>query len=212
VIGSIPKSLEDLVSERRTALLVYDMQVGIVRQVEGADEIVMNVGILLKEARKARIPIFFTRHMSLPLELMGTFQLRQAMAWQRVERPDLIKPWFLRDSPQIEIVPELAPLPSEGVVDKITMAAFEGTYLPFALRDLGIDSFIIAGIAMEVGIEPTVRHATDLGFIPIVAADACGSGNQSVAQSCLELIRYAGDAIISDAKSICGLLSSMKSS
>jgi nicotinamidase-related amidase len=48
----------------------------------------------------------------------------------------------------------------------ITVSAFEGTPLDIALRDCGVTSFVIVGGAMEIGIEPTVRHGADLGYIP----------------------------------------------
>jgi nicotinamidase-related amidase len=44
-----------------------------------------------------------------------------------------------------------------------------------AMRDAKLEAFIIAGIALEVGIAPTVRHGADLNYIPIVVTDACGS-------------------------------------
>lgn len=69
---------------------------------------------------------------------------------------------------RVHLVPELNPLPSEAVFDKIAMSAFEGTPLNFALRDCGVDAFFIVGIAMEIGIEPTVRHGADLGYIPVI--------------------------------------------
>jgi hypothetical protein len=55
------------------------------------------------------------------------------------------------------------------------MSAFEGTPLDIAFRDCGIDAFAIVGIAMEIGIEPTVRHGSDLGYVPVLVVDACGS-------------------------------------
>src|SRR5262249_62281116 len=88
--------------------------------------------------RIAKVGVFFTRHMSLPKELMGAFQFRIAMAWQRVDDPEKVQPWFLRDTPGFAIVPELQPLPSEAIFDKLAMSAFEGTPLAFALRDCGI--------------------------------------------------------------------------
>jgi nicotinamidase-related amidase len=109
----------------------------------------------------------------------GVSQFRTAMAWQRVKSADEVKPWFLRDSPGFHLIPEMNPLPNEAIFDKITMSAFEGTPLNIALRDCGIDSFGIVGIAMEIGIEPTVRHGVDLGYIPVVVTDACGFGHRA---------------------------------
>lgn len=110
------------------------------------------------------------------------------------------KPGFLRDSPGFPIVPALTPLASEAVLDKITMSAFEGTPLNFALRDCCITALAIVGIALEVGIEPTVRHAADLGFIPVIISDACGSGDQRAAQRSLESLEFEGNALVTDAE------------
>jgi nicotinamidase-related amidase len=86
------------------------------------------------------------------------------------------------------------------------MSAFEGTPLDIVLRDCGVRAYLIAGVALEVGIEPTVRHSADLGYIPIVVRDACGAGNQDAAERALESIAFAGDAFIADTDEVCTLL------
>ena len=62
---------------------------------------------------------------------------------------------------------------SEAIFDKLTMSALEGTPLSIALRDCGITSMALVGVAMEIGIEPTARHAADLGYQVFVVAEAC---------------------------------------
>ena len=202
----IPRTLGEVCNPGRIALLVYDMQVGIVSQIKNGREITARVAQILEAARKAGIRVFFTRHMSLPRELMGIFQLRMAMAWQRINSIDQIKSPFLRDAPAFQLIPELAPLPSEAIFDKIAMSAFEGTPLNMALRDCGINAFIIAGIAMEIGIEPTVRHGADLGYIPVVVADACGAGDQDAAQRSIASLEFSGDALTTNVETICAQL------
>jgi biuret amidohydrolase len=133
-----------------------------------------------------------------------------AMAWQRVKTVAEVYPWFLRDSPGFPLVPELTPLPSEAIFDKITMSAFEGTPLDVTLRDCGINSFIIVGVAMEIGIEPTVRHSADLGYIPIVVTDACGSGDPEAAERSVATMKFTGDAILTDIEAIVATLSQLK--
>ena len=64
------------------------------------------------------------------------------------------------------------------------------------MRDAGISGLAIAGIAMEIGIEPTCRHAADLGFVPILIEDACGAGDVEAAKRSVEALRFAGDTII----------------
>ena len=203
---SIARTLEDVCDASRLALLIYDMQVGIVSQIAGGETIIAQVRRVLDAARRARLRIFFTRHMSLPPELMGAFQYRTAMAWQRIDDPRDVKPWFMRDSPGFAIVPELAPLPSEAIFDKITMSAFEGTPLDIALRDCGVGAVAIAGIAMEIGIEPTARHAADRAIIPVIVADACGFGNDQAAKRSLDALAFAGDALVTDVATFCRLI------
>jgi biuret amidohydrolase len=203
---NVPSTLEEVCHPRRMALLVYDMQVGIVNQLPHGPDITTKVKEVLRAAREGGFPVFFSRHMSLPKELMGLFQTRQAMAWQRVDRAEDVEPWFPRDSPQFQIVPELEPLPSEVISDKIAMSAFSGTFLDMALRDLGLVSFAIVGIATEIGIEPTARHGADLGYIPVLVDDACGAGNEEAARHSLELLEHSGDALMTETATISALL------
>jgi biuret amidohydrolase len=203
---SVPQTLDDVCDPSRLALLVYDMQVGIVSQLRGCEGVLARVSRVLEAARGAGVRIVYTRHMSLPRELMGAFQYRMAMAWQRVDDPAKVEPWFLRDSPGFAIVPELAPRPSEAIFDKLAMSAFEGTPLEMALRDCGVTAVAIIGIATEIGIEPTARHAADLGIIPVVVADACGAGHEDAARRSLDALTFAGDAIITDTERFCGAL------
>jgi nicotinamidase-related amidase len=203
---TIPRTLEEVVSPDNTALLIYDMQAGITPQIANADEIVSRVRLILESARRVGMRTFFTRHMSLPKNLMGAFQIRTALAWQRTDSPDKIKPMFLRDSPAFQIIPELQPRASEAIFDKISMSAFSGTPLEIALRDCGIRSFIIAGIALEIGIDPTCRHGADLGLVPVLIQDACGFGNSEAAAHSLASLAHMGDSIVTDTKTICDLL------
>jgi nicotinamidase-related amidase len=135
----IPEALEEVCDPQCVALLVYDIQVGILSQIKNPEQITLQVLKVLTAARDAGVRVFFSRHLSLPRELMGMFQFRMAMVWQRTDSSEQVNPWFLRDDPSFQIIPELAPRPSEGVFDKLTMSAFEGTWLDFALRDCGIN-------------------------------------------------------------------------
>lgn len=194
----IVQSLDDVCRPERMALVVYDMQIGIVRQMANGAEITQHVASILDAARTGGFRVIFLRHMSMPRELMGAFQYRQAMAWQRTDDPATVQPWFLRGSPGFDITPELAPRESEAILDKITFSAFEGTPLAMILRDCGLSAFAICGIATEIGIDPTVRHGADLGLVPVVATDACGGGHAEAAERSMANMAFMGDAIMTD--------------
>ena len=66
----VPTTLEDVCDPSRLALLVYDMQVGIVRQLPDAAPVVARVREVLQAARSSGTRVFYTRHLSLPKELM----------------------------------------------------------------------------------------------------------------------------------------------
>ena len=203
----IPKTIEDACDPHHLALIVYDMQVGVVRQLDDGPEVTARVARVLDAARRAGVRVYYTRHMSLPAELMGVSQLRTAMTWQHKDRVgDVVSGPFLRGSPELEVVPELEPSDSEAVFDKLALSAFEGTPLEFALRDCQITVFAMVGVAMEVGIEPTVRHGADRGLIPIVVSDACGAGNAAAAHRSLDALAFAGDAILTDVATFTGFL------
>jgi len=198
----IPGALDDLCDPRRMALIVYDMQVGIVSQIPDAAGITRRVIDVIEAARAGGFRIVYTRHMYLPKEIAGVSQLRTAMAWQHVDRVSDVKPHFLRDSPEFELTPEISPNASEAVFDKITMSAFVGTPLDIVLRDCGIESFAIIGIALEIGIEPTVRHAMDLGYIPVLITDACGWGDKTAADRSLVSLETFGGSVQTDVNTI----------
>jgi nicotinamidase-related amidase len=202
----IPETLEEVCRPQRLAVLVYDMQVGIVRHLPDADTFVGQVARVVEAARRSGVRVIFCRHLSLPKELAGVFQLRTAMAWQRVHRVEDVELSFLRDSPDFQLVSKLTPLPSEAVFDKLAMSMFVGTPLEMVLRDCGVTAFVIVGAVTEIGIEPTVRHGADLGFIPVIVTNACGSVDAAAGERSLASLEYAKMSLQTDVDTITRLL------
>ena len=194
----VPETLEEICRPDRLALLIYDMQVGILGQIADADRVVAKVKEALEAARAAGVRTYFTRHVTLPVELMGVAQLRMWRTWQQVERIEDVTSPFLPDAQQTQIVAELAPTDKEAVLDKLTLSAFAGTPLELALRGAEVRALAIAGVATEIGIEPTVRHAGDLGFIPVVLTDACAAGDAEAGGRAIDGLRFLGDAVLTD--------------
>lgn len=203
----IPTSLEEACDPRRMGLIVYDMQRGVVSQLSNGSATVAKIKPVLEAARAHGYRIFFTRHMWLPKESSGVGQLRRSMIWQHTQAVDTLRPPFTPGSKDWEIVVELAPQANEIVVDKITMSCFEGTFLNNAFRDLGLQAFAIVGIALEVGIAPTVSHACDLNYIPIVVSDACGYRSEEAQKRALDSFKFTGEVMVTDSSSIQRLMS-----
>jgi nicotinamidase-related amidase len=192
---SVPTEVDQLADPSRTAVIIYDMQVGIISQIKEGAAVLKNCVELVAAARGSGYRIFFTRHMWLPLRAAGVGQLRRAMIWQRTEDSAKLVTPFMPGSGPWQIAAELNLGADDVLIDKITMSAFTGTFLDIALRDARIESFIIAGIALEVGIEPTVRHGADLNYVPIVITDACGSMTQELKNGALHSFDATGEII-----------------
>jgi nicotinamidase-related amidase len=91
-----------------------------------------------------------------------------------------------------EIVPELAPLPGEVVVDKPGKGAFFATHLDHVLHNRGIRSLVVCGVPTEVCVHTTVREANDRGYECVVLADCVGSYFPDFQKAALAMIKAQG--------------------
>ncbi|MFF0366722.1 isochorismatase family protein [Micromonospora sp. NPDC005087] len=144
----MPSPLTEPLLAGRTALIVVDLMPRIVEQDlgphKGADVV----------ARASRLVTAFRR-------AGGTVVL------VRVDRPGVAE-----QPPGSGFVPEMQPQPGDIAVVKRTIGAFYGTGLADQLRDRGVNTVVMAGIATTMGVESTARAASDHGFEVIFTADA----------------------------------------
>ena len=187
----VPDTLAEMCRPGAAAVLVYDAQVGILPHVHDGEVLVDRIGAILAAARAADVPVFYCRHVSLPPTHLGIGALRTAMAWQRQDRADAGTSPFPPDAAQTAIVDALAPASGEPVFDKLGMSALVGTPLEAVLRDRGLTTLVLVGAVLEIGIEPTARHAADLGLLPVVVDDACGVVEPAAAERSLASLDYS---------------------
>ncbi len=202
----VPQSIQEACGHGRVGVLVYDVQVAIVRHLRDAERFVERVSSVLDAARRVGVPVIYVRHVSLPVTLMGMTALRTAMAWQRVASLHDVVSLFPPDAADTQIVPALAPRADEAVFDKLTMSAFVGTPVDLVLRDLGVSTLVVVGAVLEIGIEPTVRHAADLGYLPILVEDACGVVEPDAAARSVAGLDYMLMSMRGDSASVCEAL------
>ena len=188
---AVPETTAEMCRPTTSAVLVYDAQVGILAHVQEPDRLVARITDVLRAARASGVPVLYVRHVSLPPTHLGVAALRTAMAWQRVTEAAAVRAPFPPDAPQTQVATALAPADGEPVFDKLGMSALAGTPVETVLRDRGVTTLVLVGAVLEIGIEPTARHAADLGLLPVVVEDACGAVDTEAAQRSLASLDYS---------------------
>jgi nicotinamidase-related amidase len=142
-----------LQDRHRTALLVVDVQNGVVGEAYQRDAVVANIGRLVARARQEQVPVVWVQH-SADDELIPGHE-----DWQ--------------------IVPELAPGDSEPVIAKRYGDSFEATDLEDVLAGLGVGRLVVAGAETDACIRCTLHGAFARGYDATLVSDAHTAGDKS---------------------------------
>jgi len=157
-------AMNKLIDPSKTALVVIDLQKGIVgRQTApyASDSVVKNAASLAEAFRKNGMPVFLVRVSPSPDGKDALHPIADAPIQPRSALPD----WA-------EIVPEMGPKQGDFVITKHQWGAFHGTELDLAFRRRGISTMVLCGIATNIGVESTARFAYEYGYNQIFAEDA----------------------------------------
>jgi len=126
---------------------------------------------LLDAFRAAGREVIFTRHGALlpdGRDMILRRRRRDVEAMKTTARPHL----WSRGSFEHQIIESLSPLPHELIIDKNASSAFNGSAVDQLLRNMGLDTLVMAGMATDMCVETTSRDAADRGYNVIVVEDA----------------------------------------
>ena len=135
-----------------TALLVVDVQNGVVGGAHERDAVVANVGVLVEKARQKQVPVVWVQHSDDNLA---------------------------KESDEWRIVPELTPADAEPHVHKNYADSFEDTTLETVLSDLGVGRIILAGAQTDECIRSTLHGAIVRGYDATLVSDANTTEDQT---------------------------------
>ena len=148
---------------------------------------------LLDAWRQARLPVIHTREGHRPdLADLPPAKLVRGRGAARIGDAGPMGRILVRGEPGHDIVPELAPLPGEPVIDKPGKGAFHATDLHAILQARGITQLVVTGVTTEVCVNTTVREANDRGYDCLVVADCCGSYFPEFHEAGLRMIAAQG--------------------
>jgi nicotinamidase-related amidase len=170
----------------RTALVVIDMQRDFLEPGGFGASLGNDVSLLrsaiapcqaiLAAARSAGLLVIHTRegHL-LDLSDAPPAKVMRGKPELRIGSPGPMGRILIRGEPGHAIIPELAPLDDEVVIDKPGKGAFYSTSLGDVLQAQQIENLLVCGVTTEVCVHTTVREANDRGYRCLVISDACAS-------------------------------------
>jgi biuret amidohydrolase len=131
---------------------------------------------LLAAARAARIAVIHTREgHRADMSDAPPAKLSRGAPARRIGDKGPMGRILIRGEIGHEIIPELAPIAGEPVIDKPGKGAFYETDLALILRNAAVDALLVCGVTTEVCVHSTVREGNDRGYRCIAVADCCAS-------------------------------------
>ena len=181
----IYEELKEMADPAHSCLVVWDVQNGLVDRIYNKEEFMENTARLLAGLR-GKMPVVYTLITPPPRQFTSGWGYFTMMRRYGIKDPEKLPAFMAPGTPEREVPERVKPAVGDLVLEKPAASIFIGTNFENLLRARGIKTVIFSGIATEIGVESSVRDASNRGFYPVVVLDCVSSMDKAAHERSLE--------------------------